>query len=81
MKNPGSKEIDIDEIDLRKFETGDLQDMFDNYCNDDEVCRYLTFFFFSIKQHYTLSLEWSRRLTEVSYRDKRRRIIAEFNDF
>lgn len=42
MKNLGSKEMDIDEIGLRKFETEDLQDMFDNYCNDEEVCRYLT---------------------------------------
>lgn len=42
MKNLGTREINDNEITLRKFKLEDSQDMFDNYCNNSEVTKYLT---------------------------------------
>ena len=42
MRNLGTREITHREIKLRRFKLEDSQEMFDNYCNDWEVCRYLT---------------------------------------
>lgn len=44
MKSIGTKEfvLEGDNILLRKFKLTDAESMFKNYCNDDEVSRYLT---------------------------------------
>lgn len=42
MRNLVTREITHREIKLRRFKLEDSQEIFDNYCNDWEVCRYLT---------------------------------------
>ncbi|MDF2543652.1 MAG: N-acetyltransferase [Herbinix sp.] len=42
MQHKGTKTIEMVRLKLRKFEMSDSQDMFQNWANDPEVCRYLS---------------------------------------
>lgn len=44
MKHIGTKELNTDRLMLRRFSMDDAQDMFDNWANDIDVCKYLTWY-------------------------------------
>ncbi|NYB75359.1 MULTISPECIES: GNAT family N-acetyltransferase [Sedimentibacter] len=42
MKHLGTKTIETERLILRKFELTDIEDMYNNFANDDDVTRYIT---------------------------------------
>lgn len=42
MNHLGTQYIETERLILRRFELSDAQAMFDNWANDDEVTKYLT---------------------------------------
>lgn len=42
MKHLGTKTIETERLILRKFELTDVEDMYNNFANDDDVTRYIT---------------------------------------
>ncbi len=42
MNHLGTKTIETDRLILRKFELTDVEDMYNNWANDDDVTRYIT---------------------------------------
>lgn len=41
MKDVGTIKLETERLILRRLELDDAEDMFNNWCNDEEVCRYL----------------------------------------
>ena len=44
MKHIGTKELNTERLILRRFKNDDAQEMFNNWANDMDVCRYLTWY-------------------------------------
>lgn len=42
LNHTGTQTIKTERLTLRRFTPDDAQAMFDNWCNDEDVCRYLT---------------------------------------
>lgn len=42
MEHKGTLPLETDRLILRPFKVGDEEDMFSNYCNDTEACKYVT---------------------------------------
>ncbi len=42
MNNIGTKTIETERLILRKLEIADAQNMFNNWANDSEVCKFLS---------------------------------------
>lgn len=42
MEHPGTKRLETERLILRRLVIGDAEDMFQNWANDDEVTKYLT---------------------------------------
>jgi len=69
MRNLGTREITCRGILLRKFCSEDSQDMFDNYCNDSDVCKFITWKpHGNIETTTELLKNWIEQYDDTTYR-------------
>ena len=68
MEHLGTKELETERLILRKFTLNDAQNMFNNWTNDDEVTKYLTWpSHIDINDTLNVLKEWVKNYEKKNY--------------